>query len=58
VHPRIERYQKTSRWRIAWLAAIGQITAQHSTSMSGRQGGKLKPLKVNIPFNDTISRSL
>ena len=35
-----------------------EFSTQHSTSMSGRQGGKLKPLKVNIPFNDTDSWSL
>jgi hypothetical protein len=40
------------------MAAFGQIRVQHSTTMSGRQGGKLKPLKVNISFNDSDSRSL
>lgn len=40
------------------LADIGRIRVQHPTSMSGRQGGKLKPLKVYTPFNDTNSRSL
>jgi hypothetical protein len=28
------------------MAAFGQIRVQHSTTMSGRQGGKLKPLKA------------
>jgi hypothetical protein len=40
------------------MAAFGEIRVQHSTSMSGRQGGKLKPQKVNISFNGTDSRSL
>jgi len=28
------------------MAAFGQIKVHHSTTMSGRQGGKLKPLKA------------
>jgi hypothetical protein len=64
VHPRIERCQETTgshrgpAYSSSQLAAIGRITVQHSTSMSGRQGGKLKPLKVNMPSNDTDSWSL